>query len=131
MDGLTKTMGSLNLVPPSIRFGRGGKNGGFASNGRTGVNNSARGGHLRGRGRGRALRGTSEAGRGGVPQSPTVMEVDANMQSSVPSGAVVHVRGGLGWAGRGRAGIAHGRGWRGPSRGRGTLGSGISGRLES
>jgi hypothetical protein len=112
MDGLTKTMGSLNLVPPSIRFGRGGKNGGFASNGRAG------GGHLRGRGRGRASRGAfSEAGRG-VPHSPTVMEIDApTTQPSVGSAAGLR---GLGWAGRSRAGIVHvPRGHRGRGSGMG------------
>jgi len=36
LDGLTSSMTSLSLVPPSIRFGRGGKSGGFG------------GGHLNG-----------------------------------------------------------------------------------
>jgi hypothetical protein len=30
-EELVKSMGSLSLVPPSIRFGRGGKNGGFVT----------------------------------------------------------------------------------------------------
>lgn len=32
LDGLTSGLNSLSLVPPSIRFGRGGKSGGFSGN---------------------------------------------------------------------------------------------------
>jgi hypothetical protein len=128
VDGLTNTMGSLNLVPPSIRFGRGGKNGGFGQNGRTGdpttdSDNPVRGGHFRGRGRGRGWRGAG--GDVSRARSPAVMEVDSqNMQPSVASqvsGKGAYGRGGLGWAaGRGRAGIIHGA----PNRGRGFRGRG-------
>lgn len=124
VDGLTKTMGSLSLVPPSIRFGRGGKNGGFAQNARMGDNYQARG-HFRGRGRGRGRR--SQASGGDVPQPSGVMEVDSANMQPVPlqvAGTGARGGGGLGWAGRGRAGIVQipmSRGtpmWRGP-RGRG------------
>ena len=36
LDGLTSSMTSLSLVPPSIRFGRGGKSGGFGNGNHTG-----------------------------------------------------------------------------------------------
>lgn len=124
VDGLTRTMDSLNMVPPSVRFGRGGKNGGFsAQNGRTGypvTNNPVRGGHFRSRGRGRGLRGAflpRQAGGGDESRSYAAMEVEsANVQAPVSvraPGRGAYGRGGLGWAGRGRAGIVHtSRGYR-------------------
>ena len=130
VDGLTRSMGSLNLVPPSIRFGRGGKSGGFTPNGRTGdsaMDSPARGGHFRGRGRGRGWHGAvapipGQVGGGDV--SSPVMEIDSpSMQrSQIPSQGRggYGSRGGLGWAGRGQAGIVHvpmrGRGHRGRGR---------------
>ena len=113
VDGLTRTMGSLNLVPPSIRFGRGGKSGGFAQNGRTGdpVMDSPARGHFRGRERIKGWQGR-----------PTgVMEIDppGTQPSRMPPQALGRgSRGGLGWAGgRGRAGIVHvPRGHRGRGR---------------
>lgn len=130
MDGLANTMGSLTLVPPSIRFGRGGKNGGFVHNTRGGGSaNSARGvpagdtrGGGRARGRGRGGRGAPHPVQPGGEVFPhqSSMDVDPVPSTQVPARA----RGGLGWAGRGRAGIVHI-----PARGRGALaGRGARGR---
>ncbi|KAF5373361.1 hypothetical protein D9615_007368 [Tricholomella constricta] len=108
LDGLADTMESLTLVPPSIRFGRGGRKGGFLHNSQRGVGDVDRG-HDHGpggqRGRGRGGRGR---GRGGF-LSQSGMDID---NPQVPQ--VAQPQYPLGRAGRGRAGILHA-----PSRGRG------------
>lgn len=105
LDGLTKSMNSLALVPPSIRFGRGGKNGGFV--------HTPRGGYFRqdaGRGGG-VFRGKKGLPRGSPRGGATivdsrVMDVDVNPITPLPQGhGPPGGRGGLGWAGRGRAGF--------------------------
>lgn len=73
LDGLIDTMDSLSLVPPSIRFGRGGRKGGLNPNserGDFGDSISNRGSGHRGRGRG-GSRG--RGGRGGIPRTSTEM----------------------------------------------------------
>ncbi|KAG6879935.1 hypothetical protein C0992_009291 [Termitomyces sp. T32_za158] len=59
LDGLVDTMESLSLVPPSVRFGRGGKKGGFIPNSERGDfgDFGARSSGYRGRGRGGRGRG--------------------------------------------------------------------------
>ncbi|KAG5643353.1 hypothetical protein DXG03_001035 [Asterophora parasitica] len=87
LDGLADTMESLALVPPSIRFGRGGRKGGL-------LDSSGRGNHVD-----RGWRGSSRGGRGRGRGG----DVDKSHPTSAP----------LGRAGRGRAGIVHVRGTRG------------------
>lgn len=58
VDRLAQSMTSLSLVPPAIRFGRGGKNGGFVH---PELHNPQ---VSRGRGRGRAMRGRAGIVRG-------------------------------------------------------------------
>ncbi|KAG5653613.1 hypothetical protein H0H81_011985 [Sphagnurus paluster] len=108
LDGLADTMDSLTLVPSSIRFGRGGKKGGFLNSAeRSGSGNTdrGRGGGWRGAGRGGRGRG-----RGGPPlEDHTRMDIDPQAPR------VTQPQHPLGRAGRGRAGIFHGptRGGRG------------------
>ncbi|KDR80796.1 hypothetical protein GALMADRAFT_1107732 [Galerina marginata CBS 339.88] len=91
--GLTNSLNSLSLVPNSIRFGRGGKSGGFLPNARA----------FRGRGRGRG------GGPAGIIQlNPQQMEVDPSRPGME----------GLGARGRGRGRIVPPRA-RGRGRGRG------------
>ncbi|RDB18448.1 hypothetical protein Hypma_000192 [Hypsizygus marmoreus] len=105
IDGLADTMGSLTLIPPSIRFGRGGIKGGFLHPGhRGGFIDRGNGVAGRPRGRGRGGRGR---GRGAPPQ---VMGMDIDTAGSSPAKRPL-----LGRAGRGRAGIVHI-----PQRGRGS-----------
>jgi len=85
LTNLTESLGSLTLVPSSIRFGRGGKSGGFIP---------------RGQGRGGARGGKHSRGGVGVTGAD-VMEVDI-----VPIGTGALVVPG----GRGRAGFSRGRG---------------------
>jgi len=89
VDGLADTMGSLSLVPPSIRFGRGGKKGGFLER------EAAHGDKGRGRGRG---------GRGRGRGAPHPQGMDVDPVASIPSASPPP----LGRAGRGRAAIAQG-----------------------
>lgn len=131
LDNLTSSMTSLSLVPPSIRFGRGGKSGGFGNahlNGQADVQNQSSSSQpagnasanivlARGRGRGR--------GRGFV--HPPVN------RSLIPPQGVVGRGGGFAARGEpaGRAGIINvtpGRGGRGRGapRGRGGRGGSIS-----
>ncbi|KAG6841127.1 hypothetical protein C0991_001696 [Blastosporella zonata] len=96
LDGLADTMGSLSLVPPAIRFGRGGKKGGFLHSSERG-GFDATGGYNNGyRGRGRGGRGR---GRGVTHPASAGMDVDPPL---APAAQLP-----LGHAGRGRAGIIH------------------------
>ncbi|KAG6885342.1 hypothetical protein C0993_002971 [Termitomyces sp. T159_Od127] len=93
LDGLIDNMESLSLVPPSVRFGRGGKKGGFIPNserGDSGDSSSNRGNGYRGRGRGGRGRG-----RGGIHHASTEMNIDSQ--------AVPASQRSLGRTGRGRA----------------------------
>ncbi|KAJ6580987.1 hypothetical protein B0H19DRAFT_1113165 [Mycena capillaripes] len=124
VDSLAESLNALSLVPPSIRFGRGGKNGGFANDQqpRGGRSHRGRGAHRnddamdvdapravgRGRGRGAAIANGAAAdmpghgqpsarGRGqGAP--PTNAPADADVLAYVPRGVrargMLHVRGG-------------------------------------
>ncbi|KAG6816280.1 hypothetical protein H0H87_007317 [Tephrocybe sp. NHM501043] len=98
LDDLANTMGSLTLVPPSIRFGRGGMKGGFLHK----IPNPERG-HNGAVSHDGGYRGRARSGRGrghGVPHhAATEMDVDRP--------AVAPVVQPLGRAGRGRAGIIH------------------------
>ncbi|KAG6909362.1 hypothetical protein DXG01_000801 [Tephrocybe rancida] len=110
LDGLADTMGSLSLVPPSIRFGRGGKKGGFLQTSeRAGFDGTNSNGGFHGRGRGRGGRGR---GRGSVPRHHATSGMDVDPPVVRASRAPT-----LGHAGRGRAGIVHPPRGRGESRG--------------
>ncbi|KAJ7881160.1 hypothetical protein B0H13DRAFT_2049811 [Mycena leptocephala] len=111
VDSLADSLNALSLVPPSIRFGRGGKNGGFANDqqSRGGRSHRGRGGHRnddemdvdapraarRGRGdvpghvngRGRA-QGTAPSN---VPGEPHVL---AYVPRGVRARGMLHIRGG-------------------------------------
>ncbi|KAJ7308586.1 hypothetical protein DFH08DRAFT_490648 [Mycena albidolilacea] len=124
IDSLTDSLNALALVPPSIRFGRGGKNGGFSNEQqqpRGGRSHRGRGGHrndndemdvdvprANGRGRGRgaaAARGNADPsggqgqrnGRGGA-HGPSNAPSDPDVLAYVPRGVrargMLHVRGG-------------------------------------
>lgn len=69
LDSLLDSLGSLSLVPTSIRFGRGGKKGGFLKSNERGGGRSADSG-WRGRGRG------SGRGRGTGTWVPAATHVD-------------------------------------------------------
>ncbi|KAG6829148.1 hypothetical protein H0H92_005553 [Tricholoma furcatifolium] len=96
LDALADTMGSLSLVPSSIRFGRGGNRRGFLHNyergGSHGTGNLTNSDY---RGRGRGARGR---GRGRGYHASTTMDVDPPSPAGQPH---------LGHAGRGRIRIAH------------------------
>jgi len=64
VDALTKSINSLSLVPPSIRFGRGGKKGGFVGRPKeTSQGHGHAGGGTAGRGRGGAAGNVGNVGR--------------------------------------------------------------------
>lgn len=97
LTNLTESLESLSLVPNSIRFGRGGKNGGFIPRGH--------GTHGRGGGRGGGGRGRRYGRGGGAgPGGGDGMEVDG--VSGASPLVVVQVRG----RGRGRPPRGNGRG---------------------
>ncbi|KAH0583057.1 hypothetical protein H2248_010945 [Termitomyces sp. 'cryptogamus'] len=104
LDGLIDNMGSLSLIPPSIRFGRGGKGGFLPNSERGGLGGSGNNHNSGYRGRGRGGRGR---GRGGTPHASTTMDIDtpvAPLTQTFPERF-----------GRGRAGNIH------RSRGRGGI----------
>jgi len=77
IDALTKSINTLSLVPPSIRFGRGGKKGGFVGRPKEASQPHGHTGERGGRGRGRGLEagkvGTKAGNKGEgekVPMSP-------------------------------------------------------------
>ncbi|KAK7031605.1 hypothetical protein R3P38DRAFT_2924690 [Favolaschia claudopus] len=123
VDSLAESLHALSLVPPSIRFGRGGKNGGFSNEqpARGGRSHRGRGGHRHdttnemdvnvprqnGRGRGRGGPGVNghapaQNGRGGgVPGhvSNNNPPSDPSVLAYVPRGVrarggMLHIRGG-------------------------------------
>lgn len=141
MQDLTTSMSSLNLVPPSIRFGRGGKNGGFVHRGghpahanAVGHEGGGRGTGQRGTGRGREGSNTQVNGnhatragkRGTVNVSNAGRDVteghpQRNQSDSIggePTGAVVIGRGRYIPRGLGRGGVANVVRGRGRGRGR-------------
>ncbi|KAJ6485649.1 hypothetical protein C8R45DRAFT_997340 [Mycena sanguinolenta] len=115
VDSLTESLNALAIVPPSIRFGRGGKNGGFSNEQqpRGGRGNRGRGHRnddemdvdvvLRGRGRGRGNNANSSTGQrngqlqGGMAPSNSVPS-DPDVLAYVPRGVrargMFNVRGG-------------------------------------
>lgn len=144
LNGLISSMTSLSLVPPSIRFGRGGRSGGFGT-GSGGVNGhgdthiaagpqhaantgakNVRGGRGRGRGRGFAQSQAQANGNHVVPAQASavrgagktrgVNKTDHADQTNSPQLVKNGGRGGF----RGRGGIVR----ISPVRGRGTPGSG-------
>ncbi|KAJ7132337.1 hypothetical protein C8R44DRAFT_773806 [Mycena epipterygia] len=110
VDSLADSLNALSLVPPSIRFGRGGKNGGFANDQqqpRGGRAHRGRGGQRtedemdvdvpRGRrGRGRGV--DADAHRGGHGKAPSNNTADPDVLAYVPRGVrargMLQVRGG-------------------------------------
>jgi len=123
VDQLARSMTALSLVPPSIRFGRGGKNGGFVPHHRSPSSSPTKSVHtpaprprplIRGtplvtgiRGRGAVF----ERGRGRGPYSNVAGGINARRQSDQahPAPAISRPprgRGGLRGRGRGR-GFAH------------------------
>lgn len=118
VDDLANSMDSLSLIPSSIRFGRGGRNGGFVTPGgayRGGADIRGRGrGGFRGRGeirgagvglpRGSGKRGGYGVGSAGKTETDPSMDVDPS-NGQVPS---LKTRGGSIPMGRGRG--AYGRG---------------------
>ncbi|KAJ7493219.1 hypothetical protein B0H11DRAFT_1718098 [Mycena galericulata] len=113
VDSLAESLNALSLVPPTIRFGRGGKNGGFANEPqpRGGRTHRARGGqrledemdvevvhvggHARGRGRGRGA-GPTDAGNahGSGRGSAADPDVLAYVPRGVRARGMLNVRGG-------------------------------------
>ncbi|KAG2143775.1 uncharacterized protein EDB93DRAFT_568363 [Suillus bovinus] len=116
IDKLTNSINSLSLVPPSIRFGRGGKNGGFVHpemhNPQVSKFNPHAFGPRGGRGRARIAtavhpRAGSHNAQIGAPRPSTEVDVQP-VTGPVSRGAPP----------RGRAGVIHvGRGFRGRGRG--------------
>ncbi|KAG1738972.1 hypothetical protein EDB19DRAFT_1712202 [Suillus lakei] len=114
VDKLANSMNSLSLVPPSIRFGRGGKNGGFVHpemhNPQVSKFNPHTFGPRGGRGRARIATVVPRAG-------------SHNVHIGAPHSAEVDIQPGRGPTSRGvpprgRAGVIHvGRGFRGRGRG--------------
>ncbi|KAJ6477477.1 hypothetical protein DFH09DRAFT_1292996 [Mycena vulgaris] len=120
VDSLADSLNALSLVPPSIRFGRGGKNGGFANDQqpRTGRSHRGRGGGQRnedqmdvdviprgGRGRGRGAahevnadvpghRGEHGQVQGAAPSNVADPDVLAYVPRGVRARGMLHVRGG-------------------------------------
>lgn len=119
VDKLANSINSLSLVPPSIRFGRGGKNGGFVHPEMHNPQVSKFNPHTFGPrgGRGRARIATAVHPRAGLHNMQTghggprpSAEVDVQPGSGPVSRGVLPPRG--------RAGIIHvGRGFRGRGRG--------------
>jgi hypothetical protein len=143
MNGLTESLQTLSLVPPSIRFGRGGKNGGFkqhqngnGSGGPAAAGPSANAATRGGRGtvgatrRGRGFSAQSASTRGGIATQGSSGGGSAGAamhhpQQALPRAALPHLLSypyvGLGSRGRGgfiqMNGMVLGRG-RGRGRGR-------------
>ncbi|KAJ7483155.1 hypothetical protein FB451DRAFT_1233510, partial [Mycena latifolia] len=109
VDSLADSLNALSLVPPSIRFGRGGKNGGFANDQqpRAGRSHRGRGGQrhedemdvdviprgARGRGRG-AAHATDANGHGnGAPSNAEDPDVLAYVPRGVRARGMLNVRG--------------------------------------
>ncbi|KAF8166613.1 hypothetical protein K438DRAFT_1730707 [Mycena galopus ATCC 62051] len=106
VDSLADSLNALSLVPPSIRFGRGGKNGGFSNEQqpRGGRSHRGRGGQrndedmdvdlprANGRGRGRGAAAGTDArgqqnGRGGAQgATPSNVPSDPDVLAYVPRG---------------------------------------------
>ncbi|KAF8638449.1 hypothetical protein AX17_002206 [Amanita inopinata Kibby_2008] len=96
-EALTRQLNALSLVPQAVRFGRGGKRG-MVKN-------------TRGRGnvplRGAGARAGARAAAGTRAVAAAAMEVDVPV--TAPKTIDAGIRRGLGWRGRGRAGIMRGR----------------------
>ncbi|KAI5895626.1 uncharacterized protein SCHCODRAFT_02619945 [Schizophyllum commune H4-8] len=136
VDNLADSMSSLHLVPPAVRFGRGGRTSGFVhprAPDHDAAHGGAHTGHAQnGHGVAQNGRGNTQNGHGGSQSShnsartprpyegsQSEMSTDDTMETprAVPRGLPPHQEG------RGRGG---GRG--GPIRGRGALGRGSRGR---
>ncbi|KAH7890972.1 hypothetical protein F5I97DRAFT_1934071 [Phlebopus sp. FC_14] len=100
VDGLAQSMTSLSLVPSSIRFGRGGKNGGFVhpelhnpqvSRGNFGPRGGRGRARIAGNVGGRMPRGATPVG--GVPNGPAVR--GGHHPRGAVRGGIIDIRGGL------------------------------------
>jgi hypothetical protein len=97
VDSLAESLNALSLVPPSIRFGRGGKNGGFANDqqSRGGRSHRGRGGHRnddemdvdapRAARRGRGPGGGAAIANGGNADVPGHVNGRGRAQGAAPS----------------------------------------------
>lgn len=112
VDTLANSMNSLQLVPPSIRFGRGGKNGGFVHpemhNPQVSKFNPHAFGPRGGRGRARIAtavhpRAGSHNAQIGAPHSSTEVDVQPGRGGASPrgKGGMISIRGGFRGRGRG------------------------------